>query len=54
MQKFTRSIIIGGLTIAGAATAAYRAYKLKKLREELKEQEVIDIEPMIETEAPQK
>lgn len=54
MQKFTRSIIIGGLTIAGAATAVYRAYKLKKLREELKEQEIIDIDPVLESETPQK
>lgn len=54
MQKFTRSIIVGGLTIAGAATAVYRAYKLKKLREELMQQEIIDIEPAGEPETPQK
>ena len=42
MEKLAKLIVIGGLTAAGVAVAGYRAYKLKKLQEEL-QQEVIDI-----------
>lgn len=55
MDKLKKSIILGGLTVAGIVTASYRAYKLKKLRDELQEQEVIDISPEVPEEAnPQK
>lgn len=42
MEKLAKLIILGGLTAAGVAVAGYRAYKLKKIQEEL-QQEVIDI-----------
>lgn len=46
MEKLAKLIVLGGITAAGVAVAGYRAYKLKKLQEQLElEQEVIDITP---------
>lgn len=45
MKEMARSIVIGGLTVAGLAVAGYRAYELKKLRKAIKEEQIIEIEP---------
>ena len=39
-----KKIIIGGLTILGVASAAYRAYELKKLKKAIEEEQIIEIE----------
>lgn len=49
MNKLVRSLIIGGLTTVGLAAIGYRAYEIKKLQNALKEEEIIEIEPVEET-----
>lgn len=44
MKDMTRAII-GGLTLVGVVVAGYRTYELRKLRKEIQEENVIDIEP---------
>ena len=40
-----RKAIVGGLTLIGVAVAGYRTYELRKLRKEVQEEDIIDIEP---------
>lgn len=42
-----RKLIIGSLAILGLTAAGYRTYEIRKLRKELKQDEVIDIEPEV-------
>ena len=44
MKDMTK-MIVGGLTLVGLAVTGYRAYEIKKLRDAVKEDQVIDIEP---------
>lgn len=45
-KEMKRSIVLGGLVVAGVVAAGYRAYELKKLRKEIEaEENVIDIKP---------
>lgn len=44
MKDMTRAII-GGLTLVGVVVAGYRTYELRKLRKEIQEENIIDIEP---------
>lgn len=44
MKDMTKAII-GGLSLVGLAIAGYRTYELTKLRKEIKEEEIIEIEP---------
>lgn len=43
MKDVTKAII-GGLSLVGLAVAGYRAYELKKLRKEIQEEQIIEIE----------
>lgn len=47
IKNVKRSIVLGGLAVAGLVTAGYRAYELKKLRKMIQEEQVIDIEPEV-------
>lgn len=40
-----RKAIVGGLALIGVAVAGYRTYELRKLRKEIQEEDIIDIEP---------
>lgn len=40
-----RKAIVGGLTLIGVAVVGYRTYELRKLRKEIQEEGIIDIEP---------
>lgn len=40
-----RKVIVGGITLIGVAVAGYRTYELRKLRKEIQEEDIIDIEP---------
>lgn len=42
-----RKLIIGSLAILGLTAAGYRTYELRKLRKEIKEEEIIDIQPEV-------
>ena len=42
-----RKLIIGSLSILGLTAVGYRTYELRKLRKEIKEEEVIDIQPEV-------
>lgn len=44
-MKDIKAIILGGLTIVGVAVASYRAYELKKLRDSMRNETIIEIEP---------
>lgn len=44
-MKDMRKAIIGGLALVGLAVTSYRAYELKKLRKEIQEEQIIEIEP---------
>lgn len=44
MKSLKKSIILGGITLAGLAIAGYRAYELRKLQT-VKEEVVIEIDP---------
>lgn len=44
MDNLKRSIILGGLTLAGIAVAGYRTYELIKLRKAIQEEQIIEIE----------
>lgn len=44
-MKDLKAIILGGLTIVGVALAGYRAYELKKLRDSMQNETIIEIEP---------
>lgn len=44
MKDLKRTIIVGGLALAGVVVTAYRMRELKKLRDEM-EQEIIDVTP---------
>lgn len=46
MKSLKRSIILGGITLAGLAIAGYRVYELRKLRS-VQEEVVIEIEPEV-------
>ena len=43
-MKDLKGIVVGGLTLVGLAIAGYRAYELKKIRKEIQEQEIIDVQ----------
>lgn len=43
-MKNLAQLVVGGLAVIGIGAAGYRAYKLKKISEEIKEQNVIEIE----------
>lgn len=43
-MKDLKGIVVGGLTLVGLAIAGYRAYELKKIRKEIREQEIIDVQ----------
>lgn len=40
-----RKAIVRGITLIGVAVAGYRTYELRKLRKEIQEEDIIDIEP---------
>lgn len=43
-MKNLSQLIVGGLTVLGVGAVGYKAYKLKKLNDATKEQNVIEIE----------
>lgn len=43
-MKNIAGAVIGGLTLVGIAVAGYRTYELRKLRKEIQEEEIIEIE----------
>lgn len=43
-MKNVAKAIIGGLSIVGLAVAGYRTYELKKIRKEIEQQQIIEIE----------
>lgn len=43
-MKNLAQLVVGGLAVIGIGAAGYRAYKLKKLSEEIKEEKIIEIE----------
>lgn len=43
MKDLTKAII-GGLSLVGLAVTGYRVYELKKLRKEIQEEQIIEIE----------
>lgn len=46
MKDMTK-LIISGLAAVGLAVTGYRAYELKRIRKEISEEEIIDIEPQV-------
>lgn len=46
-MKDLKRLIIGGLSILGLTAVGYRTYELRKLRKEIKEEEIIDIQPEV-------
>lgn len=42
MKNLTQ-MIIGGLAVIGIGAAGYRAHKLKKLSEEIREEKIIEV-----------
>lgn len=49
----TKKLVAGGLALAGLAIAGYRAYELNKLRKELEEEQIIEVQPeKVETVEP--
>lgn len=44
-MKNIAKAIVGGLTLVGLAAVSYRAYEVKKLKKEVNEAEIIEIEP---------
>ena len=45
MRDLKRSIVLGGLTLAGIVVAGYRTYEIIKLRKAIQEEQIIEIEP---------
>lgn len=43
-MKSMSQLIVGGLTVLGVGAVGYKAYKLKKLNDAVKEQNIIEIE----------
>lgn len=43
-MKSLTQFVVGGLAVIGIGTAGYRAYKIKKMNDALKEENVIEIE----------
>lgn len=43
-MKDMKKIVFGGLAVLGAASAAYRAFELRKMKKAMEEQ-VIDVAP---------
>lgn len=43
-MKNLAQLVVGGLAVIGIGAAGYRAYKLKKLNEAIKEENIIEIE----------
>lgn len=43
-MKSLTNVVIGSLALIGIGTAGYRAYKIKKMNDALKEENVIEIE----------
>lgn len=43
-MKSLTQFVVGGLAVIGIGIAGYRAYKIKKMNDALKEENVIEIE----------
>lgn len=43
--KDLKAIVLGGFIIVGVTLASYRAYELKKLRDSMQNETIIEIEP---------
>lgn len=43
-MKNLNQLVVGGLTLLGVGAIGYKAYKLKKINDVMKEQNVIEIE----------
>lgn len=43
-MKDVKKFIIGGLALMGLAATGYRAYELRKLKKEIEEEQIIEIE----------
>ena len=54
MRDLKRSIVLGGLTLAGIVVAGYRTYEIIKLRKAIQEEQIIEIEPEKVEEVTQK
>lgn len=44
-MDFKRSLVLGGLALAGLAVVGYRTYEVVKLRKAIQEEQIIEIEP---------
>lgn len=47
MKDLKRFIMLGGLTMIGLAMTGYRAYEIRKIRKEIQEEQIIEIEPEV-------
>lgn len=51
MRDLKRFIVLGGLTMVGLALTGYRVHEIRKLRKEIQEEQIIEIEPEVVEEA---